>query len=162
MNEAGQEILHQHGFEFGYTEQRLSPKMVYREKCLGGVNTFIADYLEGQDIETTAKKFEGGIPMEGVLSHEIYKKAGYSYDLNQIALEEGVEKILKQSDPSQYTEISETYNPKDYENLSEEQRYILDNVKSWQIKGFLLKRQILLTQSKNHTESHCLPRIVNP
>jgi hypothetical protein len=126
VNEAGQKILLQHGFDLDDTKQRLSPKMVDRGKCFGGVNTFIADYLERQDIETTAKKFEGGIPMEGVLTHEIYKKAGQSYNLSTIALEASVKKII-------YPDYTERFNPKEY--LSEEQRFVLDNVKKLANKG---------------------------
>ena len=135
VNKSGRELLEPFNFEFGYMDKRLSPEIMDKGKCFGAVNAFIGDYLHHNDILMTAEKFEGGVPLEGVLSHEIYSKASYSVDIDQWDFECGIQQILKESSPTRYTEISKAYNPEDFKHLSNEHKFILKEVNRLVSKG---------------------------
>jgi len=125
LNQAGRNVARSNGFLYGQTEQvNLSPQLSGRGKCYGGSTHFISDYLEGGDIRQTARKFEGGIPMEGVLLHEIYNTALWTASMAEGEFEDAIGKIEKGE-----------FNPQEYAHLSEENQHILGELHGWVSEG---------------------------
>lgn len=55
------------------TAKRLSPRMIDAGKCFGASHAFIRDSLD-QEVPLIATKYEGGVPLEGVLTQEIHTR----------------------------------------------------------------------------------------